>query len=364
MATLDQIKKLIGQRLIVGFDGTKLPSELKRLDEEWGLGGYIMFKRNFTDFEQLLTLNEELWARGQGTPPFISVDHEGGQVHRVPEPFTVFPDMAHMGQVSSVSVAYEVGAVIGRELTATGFNLNFAPVLDLNTNPDNPIIGRRAISPDPDKVANLSRAVIRGLHDNSIIACGKHFPGHGDTQEDSHLTLPTVDHDLDRLREKELVPYCKLIQNPPHLDMVMPGHLMYPKIDPENPTTYSRKILQDLLRLEIGFKGLIVTDDMEMKAITDTVGIEEATVRCFEAGVDLFLVCRTLEQQVLVLETLIKLVEKQNYPVHMLERTYRRVRDIKARHFRVLRTIDREHARELVGNREHARIARRLRDGK
>ena len=128
----------------------------------------------------------------------------------------------------------------------------------------------------------------------------------------------------------------------------MPGHLMYPKIDPENPATYSRKILQDLLRLEIGFKGLIVTDDMEMKAITDTVGIEEATVRCFEAGVDLFLVCRSLDQQVLVLETLIKLVEKQNYPAHMLERTYRRVRDIKARHFRVLRTIDREHARELV----------------
>ncbi len=364
MAGLDLIKKCIGQRLIVGFEGTKIPSELIRLDEEWGLGGYILFKRNIPDFEQLMNLTEDLWSRGQGVPPFIGVDQEGGQVHRVPEPFTIFPDMAHMGQVSSVSVAYEAGAVIGRELTATGFNLNFAPVLDLNINPDNPIIGRRAISADPAKVANLSRAVIRGLHDNSVIACGKHFPGHGDTTEDSHLTLPKSSLTLDGIRENELLPYRKLIQNPPHLDMVMPAHVVYPKIDPDAPATYSKTLLQEVLRLEIGFKGLIVTDDLEMKAITDTVGIEQATVLAFEAGVDLFLCCKEIDKQVLILETLLRLVEKGGYPQHMLERGYRRVRDIKARHFRVIRTIDRQHARELVGNREHARIARRLRDGK
>ncbi len=364
MAEISQLKRRIGQRVIFGFPGTRIPPELARLDEEWGLGGYILFKRNFEGFEQLMDLTEELWQLGQGTPPFISLDHEGGAVHRLPEPFTVFPDMAHMGQVSSVSVAYEVGAVIGRELTASGFNLNFAPVLDINTHPDNPVIGRRAISADPNKVAQLAKAIVRGLHDNAIIACGKHFPGHGDTREDSHLTLPVCDLDLDRLKSTELVPYRELIQQSNLLDMVMTAHVRYPKVDPQHMATTSRIIIQELLRLELGYKGLVVTDDLEMKAITDTLGVEGATRLALEAGVDLFMVCHSVDAQVKVLETLLDAAETGRFPKHLWERGYKRVRDVKARHFRVLRTVDRVHARELVGNREHQRIARRLKDGK
>jgi len=364
MAQLTHLKRCIGQRVIFGFEGHKVPPEMIRLDEEWGLGGYILFKRNLADFEQLMNLNDELWTMGQGTPPFIGVDQEGGSVHRVPEPFTVFPDMSQMGVLNSVSVAYEVGAVMGRELTATGFNLNFAPVLDLNTNDDNPIIGRRAMSADEKRVATLACAAIRGLHDNSIIACGKHFPGHGDTREDSHLTLPVCDLELDRLRTREMFPYCELIQKPPHLDMVMTAHVNYPKVDPENMATVSRRIIHDILRLELGFKGLVVTDDLEMKAVTDTVGIEDATRMALAAGTDVFLVCKSLDAQMAVLETLMSEAEKGNYPKHVWERGYRRVRDVKARHFRVIRSLDRQHARELVGTREHQRIARRLRDGK
>lgn len=365
MAELDQLKRRIGQRVIVGFEGTRIPPELARLDEEWGLGGFILFNRNLKSFEQVMDLTEELWSKGQGTPPFIGIDQEGGSVHRLPTPFTVFPDMAHMGQASSVSVAYEVGAVIGRELTAAGFNLNFAPVLDLSTNPDNPVIGRRAISDDPDKVSSLARAIIRGLHDNSIVACGKHFPGHGDTATDSHETLPTCDLDIERLREKELAPYRELIQNPPHLDMVMTAHVDYTAADPDHPlATVSRYLLQDVLRLELGFKGLVVTDDLEMKAVTDSLGIEETTRRALSAGVDLFLVCKSLDEQVKVLEALLDEAEQGRYPKHLWERGFRRIRDVKARHFRVLRSVDRQHARELVGNREHLRIARRLKDGK
>jgi beta-N-acetylhexosaminidase len=364
MADLRQLKRRIGQRVIFGFDGPRITPELARLDEEWGLGGYILFKRNLQSMDQIMDLTEELWSMGQGVPPFIGVDQEGGQVHRMPEPFTVFADMAHLGQVSSVSVAYEVGAVIGRELTATGFNLNFAPVLDINSNPDNPIIGRRAISDNPDRVTQLAKAVVRGLHDNAIIACGKHFPGHGDTTEDSHLTLPVCNLEADRIRSVELKPYTKLIQEPPNLDMVMTAHVMYPQLDKEQPATLSRKILQDLLRLEMGFKGLVVTDDLEMKAITETCGIEEATRLALKAGVDLFLCCHSIDQQVLVLETLLKEAEENRYPNHLWERGFQRVRNVKRRHFRVVRTIDRVHARELVGNREHLRISRRLKDGK
>lgn len=365
MAETSQLKRRIGQRVIFGFPGTRVPPELARLDEEWGIGGYILFKRNCEQFEQLMDLTEELWQMGQGTPPFIGIDHEGGQVHRLPEPFTLFPDMGHLGQVSSVSVAYEVGAVIGRELTASGFNLNFAPVLDIDSNPDNPVIGRRSISKDPHKVASLAKAVIRGLHDNAIIACGKHFPGHGDTREDSHHTLPVCDLDADRLKSVELLPYRELVTpSSPQLDMVMTAHVKYPKVDPDHMATTSRTIIQELLRMELGFKGLVVTDDLEMKAVTSTIGIENATRQALEAGVDLFLVCHSIDEQVKVLETLLDEAEKGNFPRHLWERGYKRVRDVKARHFRVLRTVDRVHARELVGNREHQRISRRLKDGK
>ncbi|MBU0554062.1 beta-N-acetylhexosaminidase [Myxococcota bacterium] len=364
MADLRNLKRRIGQRIILGFEGTRVPTEIARLDEEWGIGGYILFSRNLEDLDQVMALNEELWSMGQGIPPFIGIDQEGGLVHRLPLPFTVFPDMGHMGKTSSVSVAYEVGAVMGRELTASGFNLNFAPVLDLNSNPDNPIIGRRAISADPQRVTSLARAIVRGLHDNAIIACGKHFPGHGHTSEDSHKTLPSCDFELSRMRNRELMPYQKLINSGPHLDMVMTAHVNYPKIDPENPATLSRIILQDLLRLEMGFKGLIVTDDLEMKAISERTSIEDATQRGLEAGVDLFMVCHSLDKQVAVLETLLEAAEAGDYPKHLWERNYTRVREIKARHFRVIRAIDRAHARELVGNREHQRISRRLRDGK
>ena len=206
MADLRQLKRRIGQRVLIGFEGTRVPQEVIRLDEEWGLGGYILFKRNLQGIEQIMDLTEELWSLGQGTPPFIGIDQEGGSVHRLPEPFTVFPDMSQMGMVASVSVAYEAGAVVGRELTATGLNLNFAPVLDINTNPDNPIIGRRSISGKPQQVTSLARAVIRGLHDNSITAVGKHFPGHGDTTTDSHLELPVCDLDLERLRSWSCTP--------------------------------------------------------------------------------------------------------------------------------------------------------------
>ncbi len=364
MTDLRNLKRRIGQRIILGFEGTRLPPEIARLDEEWGIGGYILFSRNLQEIEQVMGLTEDLWTLGQGTPPFIGIDQEGGQVHRLPAPFTIFPDMAQMGKVSSVSVAYEVGAVIGRELTASGFNLNFAPVLDINTHPDNPIIGRRAISADPAKVTSLSRAIVRGLHDNSIIACGKHFPGHGDTREDSHKTLPTCKLSLERLKSREFIPYTKLMHESPHMEMVMGAHVRYSELDSKHPASLSRKVIQDVLRLDLGFKGLFVTDDLEMKAITQNYSMSEATLLGLEAGVDLFMVCHSLDKQVEVLETLMTEAESSRYPKHFWERGYTRIRSTKARHFRVLRSIDRVHAREVIGNREHQRISRRLKDGK
>ena len=364
MTDIRDLKRRIGQRVIVGFHGTKVPQELIRLDEEWGLGGVILFERNLAEFEQVLDLTETIWPFGQGVPPFIGIDQEGGPVHRLPAPFTVFPDMSHLGRCGSVSLAYEVGAVISREIYAAGFNLNFAPILDLNTNPDNPIIGRRAISDDPARVTSLGKAIIRGLHDNAVVACGKHFPGHGDTKTDSHKTLPVCNLDLATLHQREFLPYRELFHRSPNLDLVMTAHVKYPKIDPDHPATLSRTILQDVLKLELGYKGLVITDDLEMSAITENYSVEESTVLALEAGVDLFLVCHSIERQQEVLETLFDQLEGGKYPRHLWDRGFRKIRDLKARHFRVQRAVDRGHAREITGNREHQRIARRVKEGK
>ncbi len=364
MSQLATLKKRIGQRLIVGFEGTRLPSELARLDEEWGIGGYVLLQRNLQDVPQILNLNEDLWSLGQGTPPFIAVEEEGSPLHRLPEPFTIFPDMQHLGKVGSVSVAYEVGAVIGRELAAAGFNLNFAPVLDVNAQPDVSFIGNRSISEDPDKVTTLGKAAIRGLHDNAIIACAKHFPGIGSLRENAaSISLPSCDLTLERLQQIDLKPFQKLIQTGIGLDMLLTTHTLYPKVDSQMPASISRVFLQDILKKDLGFKGLVVTE-LEAKALTEHYSMQEATLHALEAGVDVFMVSHSLDKQVEVLETLLHQAESGDYPKHVWELTFNRIRDAKANHFRVLRTIDRAHAREVIGNREHQRISRRLRDGK
>lgn len=362
MANLSQLKQKIGQRLIVGFHGEVVPPELIRLDEEWGFGGFILFKRNIRELDQLFSLNESLLSLGRGVMPFVGVDQEGGRVARLTEPFTPFPDMACVGQHGTVSMAYEVGAILGRELNVAGFNLNFAPVLDVNTNPQNPIIGTRAISSDPEVVATLGRSLIQGLHDNSVVACGKHFPGHGDTREDSHVTLPVCDRTEEQLLSVEMLPYRRLLDDHSRLDMVMLSHVLYPALDPKLPASLSQRVIQDFLRAEVGFRGATISDDLEMAAITQNYSMEEVAHRGLEAGLDVFLVCHTLERQVAVLETLMKVAESGVVPKASWDIPLQRIIEVKRNHFRPSKKVNRAHARELIGAREHLRISRRLRD--
>jgi beta-N-acetylhexosaminidase len=355
------MKQKIGQRIIIGFEGDTLPKEIIRLDEEWGLGGVILFKRNLIEPEQIFSLNESIMRLGKGTPPFIAIDQEGGRVTRLPEPFTIFPEMVCVGHHGTVSMAYEVGAIVGRELSVSGFNLNFAPVLDLDTNPNNPIIGDRAISDQPEVVATLGRSLIQGLQDNHVVACGKHFPGHGDTDSDTHLGRVECHHDRETLLSSDTFPYRKLAEED-ILNMVMLSHVHYPKIDPDHPASLSSEVIQGLLRTEVGFRGVCVSDDLEMKAITDHYSVEEMTHRAFEAGLDIYLMCHTLEKQVEVLETLIKIAEDPRVPKSAWDSPLRRIITVKKNCFNHENYIDRVHAMELIGAREHVRISRRLRE--
>ena len=246
----------------------------------------------------------------------------------------IAPPTAGSGQFNNVVVAWNgsfqaARAVVGRELTAAGFNLNFAPVLDVHTNPNNPVIGRRAISSDPKAVASLGRAVIRGLHDNSVVACGKHFPGHGDTHLDSHLDLPKLPHDLERLRKVELVPFRAYARA--NLASIMTAHVIFEALDPGVPATMSHKVLTGLLREELGFGGLIVSDDLEMRAVADHYDLPSAAVASLEAGCDLFLVCHRESVQRACIEAVARAVESGKIKRERFDQARARVQSLSMR---------------------------------
>jgi beta-N-acetylhexosaminidase len=221
------------------------------------------------------------------------VDHEGGRVFRLPEPFTVFPPMRRVGDYcvarGECGPAEEVGRVFARELRAAGFNLDYAPVLDVDSNPQNPIIGDRAFASDPERVAENALAFLSGLQAEGVMGCGKHVPGHGDTHEDSHLTLPVVEKSREDLAACEIKPFARAVAS--GIPLLMTAHVMYPALDPEWPATLSERILGDLLRRELGFAGLVISDDFFMKGIAAKWSLEEAAERFLRVGGDLVLLC-------------------------------------------------------------------------
>jgi len=255
----------LGQLLMFGIEGTRMTPELKRFIVETGVGGVILFKENCESPEQIRDLIDALQDISD-TPLIIGLDQEGGRVQRLPEPFTQLPAMADVGKVDgSTELARKVGELVGRELAAVGFNIDFAPVLDVNTNPGNPIIGDRSFSADAGKVAELGIEFIRGLQAQNIGACGKHFPGHGDTDLDSHLELPELDLTRERFDECEFLPFRRAIEA--GVSSIMIGHLLATSLDADDPASISTPIVSGILRDEMGFDGLVFTDDLQHEGI-------------------------------------------------------------------------------------------------
>jgi beta-N-acetylhexosaminidase len=277
----------------VGFDGTVLPDHVRDLLRR-GVGGVILFKRNLQDVEQVCALTADLHRHAAG-PLLVGVDQEGGRVTRLPAPFLSPPPAAVLGRTDDANLTFDTARAVGRELRAAGFNWNLAPVLDVHTNPDNPIIGDRAFSPDPRRVARLGLLALRGFDEAGLLATGKHFPGHGETSSDSHRTLPESPQTIDRWRAVEFVPFREAIRA--DIPSILVAHLNCPALDPEAPSSLSPIIITDLLRGDLGFDGVAVSDDLEMGAITERYDIGEAAVRFIEAGGDLVLVCRSAERQ-------------------------------------------------------------------
>ena len=295
----------VGNFFILGFDGISVPASLKMLSKRHGLGGVILFDRNIESPWQLKRLTAQLQSLSPLGSLLISTDQEGGKFQRLRPPhFTAFPPACEV----VIKTALDLGRRMGQELAELGINVDFAPVLDVNTNPHNPIIGERSFGSDPQIVAEVGKLFVKGLQEKGVLACGKHFPGHGDTDQDSHLTLPVVDQPLERLHTVELVPYRELIGC--GLRAIMTAHVLYPALDPEHPATFSSMILCEILRKELGFEGLVVTDDIGMAGSLSQADLPEACIQAFAAGCDLLLVCEHHDRHEEIIESLRKAIHK------------------------------------------------------
>lgn len=292
----EELARACGQLLSVGFEGAAAPRDLLRRIAAGEAGGVMLFRPNLGAPAEVAALVGALrGAAPAGAPLVVSIDQEGGVVQRLRAPLTEWPPMLAVGAAGDAARTRAVGRALGSELAALGIGWNFAPVLDVHTNPRNPVIGGRAFGTAPARVIEHALAFWRGLRESGVAGCGKHFPGHGDTHADSHLELPTVAHDVARLRAVELAPFAAAAAA--GVEALMTAHVLYPALDPAEPATTSRRILTDVLRGELGFRGLIVSDDLGMRAVADRYPIEELVLRGLAAGVDHFLVRGPEERQ-------------------------------------------------------------------
>jgi beta-N-acetylhexosaminidase len=319
-----------GQLFVGGFTGTSVPPEFDALVRRGEVGGAILFSRNLPGLEQARALTAELGAIPAPEPLLLAVDQEGGRVQRLRAPFPELPPMRAFGRAGRKSLARRAGALLGHSLRALGFHQDYAPVLDVDSNPANPVIGDRAFDRDAASVARLGAAFVDGLQAAGVAACGKHFPGHGDTSQDSHLVLPRLDHPRERLDAVELVPFRAAVRV--DVAAIMTAHIVFSALDPEHPATLSPRVLEPLLREELGYHGVIVSDDLEMKAIADHYGIEDAAVRAIRAGCDQLLVCHHPGLLARAHAAIVAAVERGELSAARVFQAADRVRAMKARY--------------------------------
>jgi beta-N-acetylhexosaminidase len=344
----------IGQLFMVGLPGLTLDADTRSRLQDLQPGGIILFRRNCTTPEALVALCDELHALTPASPPLVALDHEGGRVHRLAPPFTHFPAARIIGQTGSAEFAYRVGQAMGAELSSIGIDIDFAPVLDVLTNPTNTVIGDRAFATDPQTVGLFGCAQARGLREGGVIPCGKHFPGHGATRIDSHDDLPRDERSLNELWQTDLQPFQRAIAD--GIEMMMVAHIVYPALDPEHPATLSSRIIKGLLRQQMHYPGVVVTDDLEMGAIVRHNSVEHAVVQALSAGADLLLICHRIELALAAREACLRALEKGTLSLARVEEASQRIALLKQKHAQQQRA-----GREAVGALRHQQLAEAIR---
>jgi beta-N-acetylhexosaminidase len=352
------LRRHIGRLLVAGFNGEQVPVELRALAREFGLGGVILFARNIADPEQVAELAHDAAHLVPELPAWVSVDQEGGRVARLKAPFTEWPPMATLGRSGDVALAERFARALATELRAVGITLDFAPVLDVHTNPKNPVINDRALSDKAADVAQLGSAIIRALQAEGVAACGKHFPGHGDVNTDPHHEFCLVEQPPERLRDVEFLPFRAAVEA--GVASIMTAHVLVPALDEQAPATLSARIL-GLLRDELAFRGVVFSDDLEMKAIANAYTVPDAAVRAVQAGCDGILVCGgNIDLQVACLEAIVHAVEHDRLPMPRVEDALKRQQRAKERFLAspaLARPQQGRALRQALGRDEHRAVA-------
>ncbi|TDF98337.1 beta-N-acetylhexosaminidase [Paenibacillus piri] len=321
----------IGQMVLIGVDGTAMKPEISTFIKERRVGGIILYSHNIVSATQTTELvnglkqsNREAGAR---LPLLLSADQEGGRVSRLPKEIAAFPASMTIGSTNDTKYAYQVGSALGEAIKSVGLNTDYAPVLDVNTNPDNPVIGDRSFGNTSKTVRSMGVQEMLGMKSHEVIPVVKHFPGHGDTSVDSHKGLPVVDHDLQRLRSIEFEPFASAIKE--GAPAVMVAHILMNKLDPDTPASMSRIVIQNFLRDELKFNGVVITDDMTMEAIGKTMPIGPASVQAVLAGADIVLVGHNPKQQNDVLDALSAAAESGEIPQPVIDASVYRIVKLK-----------------------------------
>lgn len=355
----------LGQLFFIGIRGTTLTQDEAEFIVKNNIGGVIYFARNIESPEQVHALSKSIQALRHKTrdklPLFIGVDQEGGRVARMKPPFTQWPPLNLIGKLDSTSVAFKFALNMGTELKAVGINLDFAPCVDVLTNPKNQVIGDRSISSDPEQVAKLSSALVRGYIKSGIIPCAKHFPGHGNTLLDSHEDLPVEDIDLERLTEVELVPFKKAFRA--RLDMVMTAHIKFSKIDPEWPVTLSQKFLKQMLRQELRYRNLVISDDLDMKALANNYPTADIPVMAFEAGCDILLYCNNFDHPQVAIDAMTKAVKDHRITAKQVDESFNRVVTLKKEMLQQPEPEEFAKSSQWIGHPDHVRLSQAISAG-
>jgi len=327
--TLDE---KIGQMLLVGIEGTRLDESAKRMISEDKVGGIILYANNISDLQGMVKLNNHLKETNVHNPAplFISVDQEGGKVSRMPKEFVSIPSNRTVGNTNKANLAQTMGELLGRELTTTGFNVDFAPVMDINSNPQNPVIGDRSFGSSADRVTKMGLAEIKGLRNSGVIPVVKHFPGHGDTSVDSHMELPVVNKTSQQLAKLEWIPFKAAIKD--EVEAVMVAHILFPKIDPKRPASLSKVIIGDQLRGEMGYTGVVITDDLTMGAIVKHYSLETAAIDTIKAGSDVLLIAHGYDNEKKVFNKIKQSVKNGTISEERIDESVRRILTLKSKY--------------------------------
>ncbi len=357
----------IGQQLIIGIQGKQLLDEEKDFIVKYNIGGVILFDRNLEPPAQIHSLVSEIQSLRHKTrdkiPLFVSIDMEGGRVHRLKSPFTKWPPVARLGDQGSSTLAFRFALNMGEEMRAFGINLDFAPCVDIFSNPKNVLIGDRSLSTNPDVVTQLSSALVRGYIKADVIPCGKHFPGHGATEIDSHFDLPISQDTLKSLDDSQsLEPFKKIFKS--RCELVMTAHISFPKIDPQWPVTLSPVFLQQILRDVLRYKGLIITDDLDMKALAKHFPKDVIPVQALNAGANILLYCNDFNAPMKAMNAIAKALKDKKIQSSVIDKNYSEILSFKKKNLAApYDPFPLDKALEILDRKDHKEFAEAVATG-